>query len=164
MELNLFKADLKIEFEACDLNDNLFLQEYLSINTNRQLAKWKKLAYRVDFEDSEKIIFDLLLSLKEDISRIENHLFKKNKLLALSQLDTINLLNFEYINFKNENLIENQEYYARFEINDQKIAFYFKALNRKLAKIIKIKSEDQDVYNAFVVEIQRDIIKTFKGK
>ncbi|MBK1973975.1 hypothetical protein JG677_07950, partial [Campylobacter sp. TTU-622] len=131
MELNLFKTDLKIEFEACDINNNLFLQEYLNINTNHQLAKWKKIAYRIDFEDSEKIIFDLLLSLKEDISRIENRLFKENKLLALAQSDIISLLNFEHIGFENEILIEGQEYYARFEINDQKIAFYFKALNKK---------------------------------
>ena len=52
-----------------------------------------------------------------------------------------------------------KDYYARFELNHQKIAFFFKAQSENLAKITKIKPEDLISYNAFVVEIQRNAIR-----
>lgn len=163
MELNLFKAGVKLEFEACDMNDNYFLQEYLSINENTRLTKWKKLALKTDFEESEKLIFDLLLSLKEDIIKIESHLFKNQELLSLKNKSVIDSLNFDYLLVSDDMLKKDQEYYFRFEINNRKIALFVKATTSNLAKIVKIKPEDQMAYNAFVVEIQRSIIRVSKG-
>lgn len=163
MELNLFKAGIKLEFQACDINDNYFLQEYLSINANTRLTKWKKLALKMDFEESEKLIFDLLLSLKEDIIKLESHLIKNQELLNLKNKSIIDSLNFEYLLISDDLLEKDQEYYFRFEINNHKIALFTKATTSNLAKIVKIKPEDQMTYDAFVVEIQRSIIRASKG-
>lgn len=164
MEINLFKAGVKVELQKCSCEDNYFLQEYFNINSNANLNKWKKIARNVEFEDSEKLIFDLLMSLKEDIVRIEEKISHKNSLLPLEQKNIIESLNFEYLNFLDAFLEKDKEYYVRFEINNQKMAIFVKACDEKMAKIIKIKPEDEMIYDAFVVEMQRNIIRNLKEK
>jgi len=164
MQLNLFKAGLKIEFEPCTLEDSCFLEEYLSLSANSGLQKWKKLASKLDLDNEQKLIFDLLLSVKEDLGKIQNFIFKDESLLSLSKKAFVESLNFEYINLTQPFLEQDKQYYARFELNKQKIPVFLQAQSENLAKIIKIKSEDQMIYNAFVVDIQRDIIKNMKGE
>lgn len=163
MEISLFKAGFEASLECCDI-ENHFLQEYLKLGAISQLSKWKKLALRVDFDEGEKIIFDLLLSLKEDILRLEDSLDKNKDLLVLKQKGVVESLNFEYLNFLDEILEEGKEYYIRFDLNNQKMAIFAKAQNKKLAQIIKIKPEDRIAFDAFVVQLQRDMIRNKKDK
>ncbi len=164
MEISLFKAGFEASLECCDIENNHFLQEYLKLGAISQLSKWKKLALRVDFDEGGKIIFDLLLSLKEDILRLEDSLDKNKDLLALKQKGVVESLNFEYLNFLDEILEEGKEYYIRFDLNNQKMAIFAKAQNKKLAQIIKIKPEDRIAFDAFVVQLQRDMIRNKKDK
>ncbi|HEB7536109.1 TPA: hypothetical protein RZH73_001002 [Campylobacter coli] len=164
MGISLFKAGFEASLECCDIENNHFLQEYLKLGAISQLSKWKKLALRVDFDEGEKIIFDLLLSLKEDILRLEDSLDKNKDLLALKQKGVVESLNFEYLNFLDEILEEGKEYYIRFDLNSQKMAIFAKAQNKKLAQIIKIKPEDRIAFDAFVVQLQRDMIRNKKDK
>ncbi len=164
MELNLFKAGLNVELQMCDINDSYFLQEYLNINVSTKLSKWKKLASKVNFDENEKLIFELILSLKEDLARLENSLLKQDTLLPLAQKGIISALNFEYLNFLDSILQKDKEYYLRFTLNNQKMAIFVEAQSENLAKIVKIKAEDRVLYDAFVVEIQRDMIRNKKGQ
>ncbi|EAI6256832.1 hypothetical protein CCW97_00395 [Campylobacter coli] len=164
MEISLFKAGFEASLECCDIENNHFLQEYLKLDAISQLSKWKKLALRVDFDEGEKIIFDLLLSLKEDILRLEDSLDKNKDLLVLKQKGVVESLNFEYLNFLDEILEEGKEYYIRFDLNNQKMAIFAKAQNKKLAQIIKIKPENRIAFDAFVVQLQRDMIRNKKDK
>lgn len=164
MEISLFKAGFEASLECCDIENNHFLQEYLKLGAISQLSKWKKLALRVDFDEGEKIIFDLLLSLKEDILRLEDSLDKNKDLLALKQKGVVESLNFEYLNFLDEILEEGKEYYIRFDLNNQKMAIFARAQNKNLAQIIKIKPEDRIAFDAFVVQLQRDMIRNKKDK
>ena len=50
------------------------------------------------------------------------------------------------------------------DLNNQKIAIFIKAQSQTLAKIIKIKPEDKMAFDAFVVEIQRNMIRNKKGQ
>ncbi|EAH9121106.1 hypothetical protein EXD08_08570, partial [Campylobacter jejuni] len=150
--------------ECCEIENNRFLGEYLKLGAISQILKWKKLALRIDFDEGEKIIFDLLLSLKEDILRLENSLDKNKELIPLKQKGVIESLNFEYLNFLDTILEEDKEYYLRFDLNNQKIAIFIKAQSQTLAKIIKIKPEDKMAFDAFVVEIQRNMIRNKKGQ
>lgn len=164
MELTLFKAGFEAHLECCEIGNNPFLGEYLKLGALSQILKWKKLALRIDFDESEKIIFDLLLSLKEDILRLENSLDKNKELIPLKQKGIVESLNFEYLNFLDTILEKNKEYYLRFDLNNQTIAIFIEAQSQTLAKIIKIKPEDKMAFDAFVVEIQRDMIRNKKGK
>ena len=162
MEIKLFKSGFEAEFQSCDLENNHFLQEYFKLGAISQLSKWKKLALRVDFDEGQKAIFELLLSLKEDILRLESKLCKEEELLKLEKRGIVESLNFEHLNFLDEILEKDKEYYLRFELNNQKIAIFIRALSDKLAKIIKIKPEDKLAFDTFVVEIQRNIIRDKK--
>lgn len=164
MGISLFKAGFEASLECCDIENNHFLQEYLKLGAISQLSKWKKLALRVDFDEGEKIIFDLLLSLKEDILRLEDSLDKNKDLLTLKQKGVVESLNFEYLNFLDEILEEGKEYYIRFDLNNQTMAIFARAQNKKLAQIIKIKPEDRIAFDAFVVQLQRDMIRNKKDK
>ncbi|HEB9423470.1 TPA: hypothetical protein RZK55_001293 [Campylobacter jejuni] len=164
MELTLFKAGFETHLECCEIENNRFLGEYLKLGAISQILKWKKLALRIDFDEGEKIIFDLLLSLKEDILRLENSLDKNKELIPLKQKGVVESLNFEYLNFLDTILEEDKEYYLRFDLNNQKIAIFIKAQSQTLAKIIKIKPEDKIAFDAFVVEIQRNMIRNKKGQ
>ncbi|HEB7538288.1 TPA: hypothetical protein RZK23_000784 [Campylobacter coli] len=164
MGISLFKAGFEASLECCDIENNHFLQEYLKLGAISQLSKWKKLALRVDFDEGEKIIFDLLLSLKEDILRLEDSLDKNKDLLTLKQKGVVESLNFEYLNFLDEILEEGKEYYIRFDLNNQKMAIFARAQNKNLAQIIKIKPEDRIAFDAFVVQLQRDMIRNKKDK
>ncbi|HDZ4965253.1 TPA: hypothetical protein RTH42_001328 [Campylobacter jejuni] len=164
MELTLFKAGFEAHLECYEIENNHFLGEYLKLGAISQILKWKKLALRIDFDEGEKIIFDLLLSLKEDILRLENHLDKNKELIPLKQKGIIESLNFEYLNFLDTILEKDKEYYLRFDLNNQKIAIFIKAQSQTLAKIIKIKPEDKIAFDAFVVEIQRNMIRNKKGQ
>ncbi|EAK4310987.1 hypothetical protein DJ678_08745, partial [Campylobacter jejuni] len=97
MELTLFKVGFEAHLECCKIENNRFLGEYLKLGAISQILKWKKLALRIDFDEGEKIIFDLLLSLKEDILRLENSLDKNKELIPLKQKGVIESLNFEYL-------------------------------------------------------------------
>ncbi|HEB9325189.1 TPA: hypothetical protein RZK34_001274 [Campylobacter jejuni] len=164
MELTLFKAGFETHLECCEIENNRFLGEYLKLGAISQILKWKKLALRIDFDEGEKIIFDLLLSLKEDILRLEKSLDKNKELIPLKQKGVVESLNFEYLNFLDTILEEDKEYYLRFDLNNQKIAIFIKAQSQTLAKIIKIKPEDKIAFDAFVVEIQRNMIRNKKGQ
>ncbi|EAJ4311423.1 hypothetical protein ACMTOR_001689, partial [Campylobacter jejuni] len=85
-------------------------------------------------------------------------------LIPLKQKGVIESLNFEYLNFLDTILEEDKEYYLRFDLNNQKIAIFIKAQSQTLAKIIKIKPEDKMAFDAFVVEIQRNMIRNKKGQ
>ncbi|MBM0636486.1 hypothetical protein LNU06_00320 [Campylobacter sp. VicNov18] len=162
MELTFFKAGFKAYLECCETQNSLFLQEYLKLGALCQISKWKKLALRIDFNEGEKIIFDLLLSLKEDILRLENSLDKSKELLELKQKGTVESLNFEYLNFLDPILEKDKKYYLRFDLNNQTIAIFIQAQSDKLAKIIQIKPEDKIAFDAFVVQIQREMIRNKK--
>ncbi|TKX31857.1 hypothetical protein [Campylobacter aviculae] len=162
MELKLFKAGFEAQLEYCKIEDNHFLQEYLKLGAISQLSKWKKMASRIDFSEGEKIIFDLLLSLKEDILRVESAVNKGEELIPLKQKAIVESLNFDHLNFS-ENVLENdEEYYIRFNLNNQKVALFAKAKSQTLVQIIKIKPEDKVAFDAFVVEVQRDMIRNKK--
>lgn len=158
MELNLFATHLKADLECCELENNPFLQEYSALSALSALSKWKKLATRVDFDEGEKIIFDLLLSLKEDILRIENSLSKNKELLTLKQKAFIRALNFDYFDLSDGILQRDKTYYLRVELNHQILALFIKAESENLAKIVKVKPEDRVVFDAFVVAVQRENI------
>ena len=164
MELKLFAAGLEADLECCELENNPFSQEYLKLSALSALSKWKKLAARVEFEEGERIIFDLLLSLKEDILRLENALSADRELLPLKQRAVIRALNFEHFDFAEGVLERDKIYYLRAGLNHQILALFIRAESENLARIVKIKPEDRAVFDAFVVAVQRENIINSRGK
>lgn len=164
MEINFFKSSLDIEFEEISMRYDEFLQEYLTSNNFVNLNKWKKLASRIELSEGEQLIFDLLLDLKQEFFLLKNAMNQTKLYVNLNNQEEIEGVNFSHLKFKNECLISDQEYYGRMELNGQKICFFFKALNQNEAKISQMKNEDENIYNNFVADMQRAMIKILKEK
>lgn len=164
MGLNFFKTALKIHFQSTSEDESSpFMQEYLSLNLAHLNDRWKKLGLKVDFTEGEALLFDLILSLKQDVKNLEQKLFEKEALLRLEHEANLCGINFEHIQIKENLFVKNQIYYARFELNHTKIALFIRALSANEAEIYKIKKEDKQYYDAFVTQMQRDMIKSLKG-
>ncbi|TXE83241.1 hypothetical protein FPD46_03370 [Campylobacter peloridis] len=164
MEISFFKSSLELEFEECGLRYDEFLQEYLACNNYVNLSKWKKLASRIEFSEGEQLIFDLLLDLKQELFLIKNDINKNNTFIPLQNKAILDGVHFTHIKFKDNCLKNDMEYYARFELNGHKISIFFKALSTQNARITQIKNEDENIYNNFVVDMQRAMIKFLKEK
>ena len=161
--MKFFDAALKLEFELYDENNLSFLQDF-NQSKNVALNKWKKLAAKVDFSEGEELLFHLLLSLKDDVMKLEDTILQKNSTLILKEKNTINAVAFEGIRLKDECLQEGALYYAHTEINRQMISFFFKALSLNEASITQMKKEDKILYDNFVVDIQRQLINKRKDE
>lgn len=162
MEMKFFKSSLELEFEESTERYEEFLQEYVSSNNYVNLSKWKKLASRVEFSDGEQLIFDLLMDLKQELYLIKNDINKTKLFVNLKYKSFVIGVNFTHIQFKDRCLMQDEDYYARFNLNGQKISIFFKALNENEAKITQIKAEDELVYDNFVANMQRAMIKILK--
>ncbi|WP_142682333.1 hypothetical protein [Campylobacter sp. MIT 99-7217] len=161
--MNFFKTALRIDFQEASLDDEQFMQEYFNLNLSKINDRWKKLSFKTDFTEGERLLFELILKLREDIKGLEQRILSENSLLELEQKANLCGVNFENLQLLETCLKQNQIYYGRFELNRSKIALFFEALDEKTAKIIKIKNEDKQEYDAFVVQMQREMIKTLKG-
>ncbi|MCV3403379.1 hypothetical protein L8W41_02430 [Campylobacter sp. IFREMER_LSEM_CL1904] len=160
--MKFFKSSLELEFEESTERYEEFLQEYVSSNNYVNLSKWKKLASRVEFSDGEQLIFDLLMDLKQELYLIKNDINKTKLFVNLKYKSFVIGVNFTHIQFKDRCLMQDEDYYARFNLNGQKISIFFKALNENEAKITQIKAEDELVYDNFVANMQRAMIKILK--
>lgn len=161
--MKFFDAALKLEFELYDEGNLTFLQDYHQ-SKNVALNKWKKLAAKVNFSEGEELLFHLLLSLKDDVMKLEDVILQKNSSLVLKEKSTVNAVAFEGIRLEDKCLQEGALYYARTEINRQMINFFFKALSADEASITQMKKEDKTLYDTFVVDIQRQLINKRKDK
>ena len=161
--MKFFDTALKLEFEPYDDENLTLLQEFHQTN-NAALNRWKKLASKVNFSEGEELLFNLLLSLKDDIIKLEDKINQKNSFAPLKFKNIVCGIAFEGIKLQDECLQGDAVYYGRIELNHQVISFFFKALDTRQGVITQIKKEDSTLYDNFVVEMQRQIINTSKGK
>ena len=155
--MKFFDTAVAVEFERFDEGNPAFLEDFHQ-SANSTLNKWKKLAAKVDFSEGEELLFHLFLSLKEDIMRLENEITQKNLALKLANKGVISAFAFEGVRFKEPCLEANALYYARANIAHHTMSFFLKALNDYEAEISQMKKEDKALYDAFVVDIQRQLI------
>lgn len=155
--MKFFDTALSVEFERFDESNEAFLQDFHQ-GGNAALNKWKKLAAKVDFSEGEELLFHLLLSVKEDLSRLEDEVMQRNSALKLASKGIISAVGFEGVRFKEPCLEANALYYVRANIAHHTMSFFVKAENADEASITQIKKEDKALYDAFVVDIQRQLI------
>lgn len=161
--VNFFKTSLKLHLQECE-NEDEFLGEYLELKNNADVFRFKKLASKLDFDDTQKFLFDLLLDIKNDIFKLKNQLKSEQRLIKLSQIGYICGVNFDFLEFKEPVLSKDKLYYARLELNDQIIAFFMRAGDERVAEFVKIKNDDKLVFDHFVMQTQRELINDLKGK
>ena len=164
MELTLFKSSISVNFDENSKQEDRFLQEYFALNLNSKLTRFKKMAAKIEFSEGEELIFNLLLSLKNDILRLEAKIEQQNNLLELSYSSVICAIHYEYMRLADALLKENEIYYMRFSIEGQDIALFTKAVDDRTVKIVKFKNDDKILYDSFVAQMQREFLQDRKRK
>lgn len=162
MSLTLFNASFKVDFQESKQDEEYLLQEYFALNTNAKLANFKKMASKAEFSDSEEVLFKLLLSIKNDILRLESKLDNKENFLKLKYSTSACAIHYEYIKIKDPLLKEEEDYYFRFRLEGNDIAFFVKAIDKNIAKINKFRNDDKILYDNFVANMQREFLKERK--
>jgi len=161
--MTFFKTSLKIEFEVLNSsNEERFLEEYLALNKSAEVARFKKLAAKIDFSEAEEFLFQMLLNIKKDLSDLK--LNQKEKLLKLENQGFANEINFEHIQMSAPCFKPLAKYYARVEIRTQILSFFIETKDAQIAEISKIKAEEKALWDNFVVQMQRDMIKDLRSK
>ncbi len=161
--MKFFDTALQVEFELYDESNLTFLQDF-NQGKNLALNKWKKQAAKIDFTEGEELLFNLLLSLKDDMIKLEEAILHKNSALMLKNKGIISAVAFEGIKFKEQCLQNGALYYAKMSINHHLMSFFFKALNADEGTFTQVKKEDKTLYDNFVVDIQRQLIIKRKDK
>lgn len=160
--MKFFDTALSIEFQRCEGEDLAFLNEFNQNSKNAVLTHLKKLATKVDFSEGEELLFKLFLSLKEDIMRLEDKITQRASSLRLENEAKLCGIGFEGFKFSSPCLEKEGLYYGRLEIKRQIMSLFFKALSDNECEITQIKKEDKTLFDAFVVDTQRQNI--LKGK
>lgn len=162
--MTFFKTSLKLSFEQIDKNEDQFLEEYLNLGKSADFSRLKKLASKIDFSEGEEFLFHMLLGIKEDLSELKLRILKQDELLKLANEENISAFNFEHFKLAKASLIPANKYYARLELSSHLISFFFIAKENDLAEISKIKADDKALWDNFVVQMQRDMIKDLRSK
>lgn len=160
--MKFFETALSLKFERCEGEHLEFLKDFNRLNKNAVLTRFKQAAAKVNFSEGEELLFKLFLSLKEDIMRMDDKISQKNSPLVLKNEAMICGVGFEGIKFSTPCLENGALYYAKTEINREIMGFFFVAQNESEGEITRIKKEDKSLFDAFVVETQRQNI--LKGK
>ncbi len=160
--MKFFDTALSIEFQRCEGENSAFLNEFNQSSKNAILARFKKLATKVDFSEGEELLFKLFLSIKEDIMRLEDKITQKNSRLMLKNEAQLCGVGFEGFKFSSPCLEKGELYYGRLEIKRQIMSLFFRALSENECEITQIKQEDKSLFDTFVVDTQRQNI--LKGK
>ncbi|MBZ7987098.1 hypothetical protein [Campylobacter canadensis] len=149
----MYEARIKIDLNIDD--NELFLQEFNSVNYQKGLKEFMHKAARVEFSKEEALLFELLCDIKKDLSMIID--VKNNNFIKLSTTTMSVELDYEQIKIQDEVKIDNN-YYLRLYLNDIVICIFAKAISTNVLKITKIKRYDAEVLDRFVADVQRSII------
>lgn len=138
----LFDTCIKIEFEPMQKEHELLYNHSESF-----LDKYKKKALRCDFSKEEELLFEMLLSVKQDLLKLSQkppHPLNYDALIVK--------IDYDCFVVDSENLEIGKVYFARIFF-DELMYLYFEALDKNYAKIVKIKNSDNSRLELSLIHI-----------
>lgn len=156
MDIKFYPSRIMLSFEE-DLRED-FLAEYTFLHAEKSIDRYKRAAAGLEFTDGERFLLNVLLDLKKDIKNLREELGVKSKLIKLKHEEYLDGINFSHLRLKSDFLKRDSKYYAKMIINDTLIGFFFLACDERVAKITKMRREDEDMLNRFVLDTQRALI------
>ncbi|EDZ63543.1 conserved hypothetical protein [Sulfurimonas gotlandica GD1] len=147
------------------------MKEYsqLSESDDDPISQWLKLAKgRGETSDTDPVLLNLVVELHRKIDALE--MFLKNevpKRLSLTNKAEIESIGFEHFKLSEDVLQEGKEYYARVEMPvhpKRDVPIFFMAVDKSLAKIIKIHERDEKEWGVYLTARERVLIREAKAK
>jgi len=166
MDVRLVPAPISLIFSQSDLNKEAYLREYQQLNESDEdaISQWLKLARaKGDTAETDPVLLNLVVELHRKIDSLER--FLKNEepnRLSLTDEELIESIGFEYFKLKDDILDVGVEYYGRVEMPvhpKRDIPIFFEAVDKSLAKIIKIHERDEKEWSAYLTARERVLIR-----
>ena len=169
MSVRLVSAPISLLYSEAELDKEVYLKEFqqLSESDEDPISQWLKLAKgRGDTSETDPVLLNLVMELHRKIDALEMFL-KDEQPKRVSLIDEVNVesIGFEHLNLDKEVLQEGVLYYGRVEMPvhpKRDIPIFFKAINKTLAKIIKIHERDEKEWNVYLTARERVLIREAK--
>ncbi|EHP30224.1 hypothetical protein SMGD1_1700 [Sulfurimonas gotlandica GD1] len=171
MSTRLVSAHISLVYSETDIDKEAYLKEYsqLSESDDDPISQWLKLAKgRGETSDTDPVLLNLVVELHRKIDALE--MFLKNevpKRLSLTNKAEIESIGFEHFKLSEDVLQEGKEYYARVEMPvhpKRDVPIFFMAVDKSLAKIIKIHERDEKEWGVYLTARERVLIREAKAK
>ena len=154
----LFDLSLKLSYEKIDAkNDKFFREKFCEFLAFDSVYSYKQKAVTMDFSPEEKLFFNMLLDIKNDLNLL---LADRREKLELKYESHITKLGYE--GFLLEDLIEQGEYFGHFKVFDDDMYFYF-CVNEDICEFKELRKSDEAALSSFITNVQRQAIKARKA-
>lgn len=169
MSVRLVNAPMNMVFGKANADKDAYLKEYHELNKNDDdsTVLWLKLARaKGETADTDPILLNLILDLHKKIDILERFLKNEEpKWLSLPKKVSIESIGFEHFMLSEDILEEGVEYYGRVELPlhpKRDVAMFFVAVDKSLAKIIKIHDRDEREWSGYLTARERALIRQAK--
>jgi len=167
----LVPAPISLLFSDASLDKEAFEREFqqLSESDEDPISQWLKLAKaKGDTQDTDPVLLQLIVELHRKIDALEMFLKdeKPNRVSLINSVE-IESIGFEYFQMKEALLKENELYYGRIEMPvypKRDVGVFFKAVDAKLVKIMKMHERDEKDWNAYMTARERVLIREAREK
>jgi len=170
-DIRFVVAPLEVCFDLVSVDEESFLKEYNSMSEFEEdaVGQWLKIAKaKGETNESDQVLLTLLVELHKKIDTltaiVKN---EEKKLLPLSHKSMISDIGFEHIKLEEELLKKDKHYYMRVSMPvfpKREIPIFLKAMDSKIAEILKIHDKDEKDWSAYVMARERVMIREAKGK
>ena len=169
-DIRFVVAPLDISFDLVSVNEDNFLKEYNSMSEFEEdsVGQWLKIAKaKGETNESDQVLLTLLVELHKKIDTLTSIVKdEERKLLSLSQNSMVSDIGFEHIKLEEDILEEGREYYMRVAMPvfpKREIPVYVKALDSRVAQILKIHDKDETDWSSYMMARERVMIRESKG-
>ena len=168
-EPRLVSAPISLCFSEASVNKDAYEREYqqLSESDEDPISQWLKLAKaKGDTRETDPVLLQLVVELHRKIDALE--MFLKDevpKRISLTSSAKIDSVGFEYFKLENTLFEVDKIYYGRIEMPvypKRDVGVFFKAVDEKLAKIIKMHDRDEKEWGGYMTARERVLIREAK--
>ena len=166
MSVRLVKAPISLVFSRADVDKEVYIREFQQLNESDDdaISQWLKLAKaKGDTIDTDPVLLNLVVELHRKIDSLERFLKNEEpKRVFLTNEAEIESIGFEHFKIASDMFEENTLYYGRVEMPvhpKRDVAIFFKAVDKSLAKIIKIHERDEREWGAYLTARERVLIR-----
>ena len=170
-DIRFVVAPLDVSFELVSKDEELFIKEYNSMSEFEEdsVGQWLKIAKaKGETNESDQVLLTLLVELHKKIDTLTSIVKdEERKLLDLSKNSMISDIGFSHIKLEDEVLQEGNEYYMRVAMPvfpKREIPVFIKAIDGKVAKILKIHDKDESDWSSYMMARERVMIREAKEK
>ena len=169
--IRLIPAPLAIDFDLAETAKEDFEREYQSLNESDEdpIGQWLKIAKaRGETKETDPTLLYLLVELHRKVDQltqiVKNEEPQRVPLYHHADIDGIG---FEYIKLTEPLLEARRLYYGRIAMPvfpRRNVGLWFEALDKSMAKIVRMHERDEKEWNQYVTARERVMIREMKNR